>query len=1012
MFDGVLMQKRFLIPAVGLIFLQAAFIGGQPRGNPHIVDEPPLAPAQQITKMKLPPGFVIQLVAAEPKVKKPINIAFDALGRLWVTGSEEYPFPAPKDRPGKDKLVILEDFAPDGQARKVTVFAEGLNIPIGVLPMPDCKSAIVFSIPNIWKLTDTDGDGKADKKDVLYTGYGYKDTHGMTGEFMWGADGWIYCCHGFANASSVKGQKGDKVSMQSGNTYRIKPDGSKIEQFTWGQVNPFGLAFDEKGNLYSADCHTRPLYHLLKGAYYPSFGKPHDGLGFGPEMVKHDHGSTGIAGIAYTNADHFPPEFRDNLFIGNPITHRINRDKIEWRGSTPKGIEMPDLVVSKDRWFRPVDIKLGPDGALYVADFYNRIIGHYEVPLDHPLRDRERGRIWRIVYVRPDGKGKPKEYRPIPQRSVEEVVAALADPNITVRTFAVNELVRRWDWQVLGAMVRALDSDKARQAAHALWVIERMSNTEGLLDRAVKRPEALVRLQAAKILGERARITDGQREDLHRLFDDPDPSVRRAAAEALGAHPSVATVYRLAEPGRPIGPEDAALVHTVRMALRDQFKDPEVARSIPRLAWKDNRGMAAVADVCLGSPTPEAAEFLFLYGLQGDEPPNLGQRRVQHITRYGSDEVRGSVLDRVKKWSGDRPPRQAAAVRGLVQGMQERGAPLSQDQRRWAEDVVVALLTSRHALKDSIELAGTLRIGAAQAGLSSIVQDRALAEAERRGAVAALLSIEPHKHVGPLALLLVDDQEPIGLREQIAASLAGTNQKEAHAALIAAFEKAPARLQTTIALGMAGSAQGGDKLLEAVAIGKASARLLQDTAIATKLRQARVPDVDTRLAKLTKGLPAADQQAQELMNQRRAGFVKVKADAREGFNVFKKHCAACHQVKNEGSKIGPQLDGIGIRGLDRLLEDILDPNRNVDQAFRATTVGLENGQFVTGLLLREEGEVLVMADNLGKEVRIPGEQVAERRVAQLSPMPANFAEQIPEKDFHDLVAYLLEQRVK
>jgi putative membrane-bound dehydrogenase-like protein len=999
-----------------LILMQAVLVGGQPggpRGNPHIVDDPPLAPAEQVKMMKLPPGFVMQLVAAEPKVKKPINIAFDALGRLWVTGSEEYPFPAPKNRPAKDKLVILEDFGPDGQARKATVFAEGLNIPIGVLPLPDCKSAIVFSIPNIWRLTDTDGDGKADKKDVLYTGYGYKDTHGMTGEFMWGVDGWIYCCHGYANASTVKSQKGDKVSMQSGNTYRIKPDGSKIEQFTWGQVNPFGLAFDEKGNLYSADCHTRPLYHLLKGAYYPSFGKPHDGLGFAPEMVAHDHGSTGIAGIAYSQADHFPPEFRDNIFIGNPITHRINRDKIEWRGSTPKGIEMPDLVVSKDRWFRPVDIKLGPDGALYVADFYNRIIGHYEVPLDHPLRDRERGRIWRIVYVGEDGKGRPKTYRPIPQRSVEEVVDALGDPNITVRTFAMNELVHKWSWRVIGETGRVFEKGTPLQITNLLWVWERaVGVSDESLDSALKNPESMMRLQATKIFGGRAELTEAQRQRLHHLFDDADASVRRAAAEALGAHPSVANVYRLSEPGRPIPAADAALVHTVRMALRDQFKDPETAKSIPRLAWKDGHGIAAVADVCLGSPTPEAAEFLLLYGLQGDLPPNLGQRRVQHVTRFGSDDVRASVLDNIKKWSAAKPALQAAGVRGLVQGTQERGAQLSSAERAWAEQVVVALLESRRALKDSIEMAGALRIAAAQTPLLGIVTNSKLAEAERRAAIAALLAIEPHKHVGPLAQLLVDDKEPIGLREQVAASLAGTNQKEAHAALIAALEKAPARLQTTIALGMAGSSQGGDKLLEAVAAGKASARLLQDTAIATKLRQARVPDVDTRLAKLTKSLPAADQRAQELMNLRRAGFVKVKADAREGASVFKKHCAACHQVKNEGSKIGPQLDGVGIRGLDRLLEDILDPNRNVDQAFRATTLELENGQFVTGLLLREEGKVLVMADNLGKEVRIPGEQVAERRVAQLSPMPANFAEQIPEKDFHDLVAYLLEQRVK
>src|SRR5262245_38495003 len=265
--------------------------------SPHVAATDPLPPDKQLKKFHLPPGFEIQLVAAEPAINKPINIAFDAKGRLWVTGSIEYPYPAKEGTKPRDKVWVLSDFAADGKARKVEVFADGLNITIGVLPLADCKSALVYSIPNIYKLTDTDGDGKADKKEVLYSGYGFGDTHGMTGEFMWGLDGWVYCCHGYANTSKVKSKGDTAITMHSGNTYRIKPDGSKIEQWTWGQVNPFGLAFDPLGNLYSTDCHTRPLYQLLRGAHYPHFGnKVQDGLGFGPEMVTHDHGSTAIAG--------------------------------------------------------------------------------------------------------------------------------------------------------------------------------------------------------------------------------------------------------------------------------------------------------------------------------------------------------------------------------------------------------------------------------------------------------------------------------------------------------------------------------------------------------------------------------------------------------------------------------------------------------------------------------------------------------------------------------------------
>ena len=164
-------------------------------------------------------------------------------------------------------------------------------------------------------------------------------------------------------------------------------------------MNPFGLCFDPLGNMFVSDCETLPIYLHLRGAYYPSFGMPDDGLGFGPPMMDHMHGSSAIAGIVYYAAEQFPPEYRDTMFIGNPVTHRINHDRLTPRGSFYWADSQPDFLSCDDQWFRPVDLKLGPDGAMYVADFYNRIIGHYEVPLTHPGRDHDRGRIWRIVYV-------------------------------------------------------------------------------------------------------------------------------------------------------------------------------------------------------------------------------------------------------------------------------------------------------------------------------------------------------------------------------------------------------------------------------------------------------------------------------------------------------------------------------------------------------------------------------------------------------------------------------------
>src|SRR5262249_24103592 len=201
----------------------------------------------------------------------------------------------------------------------------------------------------------------------------------------------------------------------------------------------------------------------------------------------------------------------------------------------------------------------------------------------------------------------------------------------------------------------------------------------------------------------------------------------------------------------------------------------------------------------------------------------------------------------------------------------------------------------------------------------------------------ALVAINAKGHITPLGRLLADGAEPAGLREHIAGVLAGLNQPETRAELVKVLPAASARLQSAIAAALAGTPQGAEDLLNAVKAGKASARLLLEKPVELRLGQSKLPDLKERVGKLAQGLAAVDVRIQELLQKRREGFLKIKGDAMAGFKVFEKSCANCHQIANKGAKIGPQLDGIGNRGLERVLEDVLDPNRNVDQAFRSTT---------------------------------------------------------------------------
>jgi putative heme-binding domain-containing protein len=999
------MRSLFTVLATfGMLLLTG--MGSAQAPPPLIAPTDPRTAEEELKGFHVPPGFVVQLVAKEPDVRKPINIAFDAMGRLWVTDSVEYPFPAPAGRKGKDTLKVFEDFGPDGRARKVTTFADDLNIPIGVLPRSD--GAIVYSIPNIYYMTSK--NGKADRRDILLSSYGFGDTHGMTGEFQLGFDGWIYACHGFANTSKVKGKGPDTITMTSGNTYRFKPDGSRLEHFTHGQVNPFGLTFDPLGNLYSCDCHSRPIYQLLRGAYYPSFGRPHDGLGFGPEMLQHDHGSTAIAGITYYAADQFPKEYRDNIFVGNVVTNRINRDRLEKHGSTYRAIEMPDFLKSDDPWFRPVDIKLGPDGALYVADFYNRIIGHYEVDLKHPGRDKTRGRIWRIVY-RGDGKKPVPAIEDLTRLKTEELVARMASPNLSLRMQAMHQLVSHGGDEVIQQTVKALTKGTAFQQAHGLWVLERLGKLEPkTLTRHASNKSRLVRVHVMRILAEREHWGKEERALAVTGLKDDDAFVQRTAADALGRHPEAGNITPLLELRHRVPAADTHLLHVVRMALRDTLIPAAAWAKLPTTSWNE-RDSRAVADVCLGLRSTESAAFLLEHIKRFPERRDVLAGYGHQIARNGAEGSGKDCLKLIREKYNDELQTQAALFQAVQRGLQERGSSLGDTEKTWAKELVLRLIASSH-LQTGIELAGFLKLEAVADVIANLASNANIKEAQRRSAVTALVSIQPKKSVVLLGRMLLNPQEPLGVREQAAIALAGTNLPEGHAELVKALESSPAAMQKVIALGLAGSQQGAKVLLDAVAAGKASARLLVEQPIEARLRQTNVPNLAQTLAKLTRGLPKADERLHKLITQRSKDFTNAKTDPAVGAKLFQTHCGICHQIKNQGAKLGPQLDGIGNRGLERLLEDILDPNRNVDQAFRSTVLNLKDGKLVSGLFLRQEGKILVMADDKGKEVRIPEENVERRSMSPQSPMPANFAEEIPERDFYHLLAYLLGQRAK
>jgi len=1151
----------------GLITLSLAASAAEDPFKAGVRPTEKLPPAQQEKTFTLPPGFEIRLFAAEPQIAKPMNLAFDSRGRMWATVTREYPTPAPLDKPGRDEIKILEDTDNDGRADKITTFADGLNIPIGIYPYQN--GCIAWSIPYLWHLKDNNGDGKCDERIKLYGPLDHtRDTHGNNSSFTRGFDAWLYITHGFRNQSSIAGADGHQITLNSGNSYRIRLDGLRVEHFTHGQVNPFGMCVDPWGNFYTADCHSSPVYQLIRNGQYPGFGRPHDGLGFAPLVIQHSHGSTAISGITWVDNPAWPAEFQNNVFIGNVMTSRVNRDRIDFNGASPVGTEMDDFVKSTDPWFRPVNLQFGPDGRLYIADFYNKIIGHYEVPLDHPGRDRTSGRIWSVTFV---GDQKTTSPAPAPLPLAEDIdgwVAELSSPDFTRRRLAAdfladngNEKIARKAREMTLAATTSADG-----FVHAMWVLHRLAGLDDkTLDLAVQHTNPKVRAHAAGVLSERANWTGREHAHVMALLADQNPHVVKAAADAAGQQGDLAEFHRLAQALQDLPPGDAHSAYALRRALCDLLsRDDNLAALRKRnLSGADARTAAAVM---VAISNQDAGKFLLDHIQQREESGDALIAMIRHIARQIPPSRNAEMIRFARNRFDDNLDLRLDLFRGALEGASRRGtvpaaafewgadlcreilAELDTDKTAWTalpieglkseripwfrqvrrstdgDDkstficslppggerltgilasrsfkapekltfflaghdgfpdqprkrknlvrlrnietgaLIAEALAPRHDTAHKVEwnlskhaaenvrarleivdgdngrayawlaagrfdppvvrlpkidpskrierqklaagLIKNLKLKDLKPALVAMLRSNGASPDARATAADALVSLNPNARHKALAPLLGDAAIPATIRSHIADAITGKRAQKTLLALAEALTVAPANTQQRLALALAADRVGAEVLLRLIAQNKVTARLLLSQPVVDRLL-AVDKGYKKRIANLTKGLQPADQRIQQQLTAAIQGFAPGRASMSAGENLFKQNCAACHAVNNQGGKVGPQLDGIGSRGFQRVMEDILDPNRNLDPGFRAENIDLKDDTSLTGLVLREEGEILILADTTGKQHEIRKSDILTRQKSALSLMPGNFGDVLKPEQLNHLVAWLM-----
>ncbi|MCI0743886.1 MAG: c-type cytochrome [Verrucomicrobia subdivision 3 bacterium] len=558
----------------------------------------PLPAQEQLRTFTLPPGFEIELVASESEgIGKFVTVDWDTQGRMWSMTALEYPVDANENpeaakalyaSTAKDRVLVWDQpFVRKPQPPRV--FAEGLAIPLGILPY---KNGIyVQHGADIVFLSDTDGDGKADKRDVILTGFGVQDSHLFPHQFTRAPGNWIWMAQGAFNYGKVRTTKGKEQQFDQTRMARFRYDGSDFDITSQGPCNIWGLVLTGEGEAFiqEANDYGYPVMPFHAYANYPGCSDA-QWKSYAPEFpgtAPHfKMGGTGLSGLALSDAKGAWPEpYADVMYVANPIVRKIQAIKLHRDGPRWRLEKLPDFVQSSDEMFRPVALKTGPDGCLYIVDWYNKIISHNEVPRNHPERDKKRGRIWRVKHR----EQKEFDVPDFTKLSGRELISKLGGRSLGQHHLAWQAIIDRQLTELAPALRRVL-ADPAQTPAKrvgALWALEGLRRT----DLATLRPlvtdlDRNIRRECIRACGELSTAAAEVVSMIEPLADDPEPEVRaeviRAAGPLAAKHESaMALCLKMAR--APLSEPTGKSTHNGRTIKVAEAYDREFERYLVRL---------------------------------------------------------------------------------------------------------------------------------------------------------------------------------------------------------------------------------------------------------------------------------------------------------------------------------------------------------------------------------------------------------------------------------------------